>query len=63
MKINWGTAARVGGIVLTAGGALVTALYSIFWKPKHDDAVLVDAANKKIEELWNRTMEKIDKGE
>ena len=63
MKINWGTAARVVGIVLTAGGALVTALYSIFGKPKHDDAVLADAVDKKVEALWNKAMEKIDRGE
>lgn len=62
MKINWNVG-RVVGIALTAGGALVTALYSIFGKPKHDDAVIADAVNKKVEALWNTTMEKIDKGE
>ncbi len=63
MKINWGTAARVGGIVLTAGGAIVTALYSIFGKPKHDDAVMEDAVCKKVEELWDRTVKGISKEE
>jgi hypothetical protein len=62
MKINW-NAGRVAGIVLTAGGAIVTALYSIFGKPKHDDAVIADAVDKKVEALWNKTMEKIDRGE
>ena len=60
MKINWGTAARVGGIVLTAVGATATALYNIFGKPKHDDDVIAKAVDKKVEALWNKAMEKID---